>query len=59
MKRIMSIVALVLVAISAEAPAQQSSNGTQLYCEVRLQTEGKTMVQHPFVSVELEGRPEG
>jgi hypothetical protein len=48
MKKAFSIVTLVLVAVSAEAPAQQSSKGTSLYCEVQLQTPGKTMIQHPF-----------
>ena len=36
MEKLLFVVGLVLVAISAEAPGQQSSKGPSLYCEIQM-----------------------
>jgi hypothetical protein len=48
MKKLIIVAAVILAAVPAQAPAQDSSKGVSLYCEIDLKPEGKNGSQHPF-----------
>ena len=54
MKPALFIAAVVLAAISAAAPAQQSAAGASLYCEIVIKPDGKAGSQYPFPLANLK-----